>query len=256
MSADDKGSGRGKKPPYVSQAPPPISPLAGRAWVPSAPKPPVVPSVFPSNYPAVLRVKTELVLSKTLKQFPNRSDLKVICRAVLLAMTPVLCTASRDAIVTSDAARDHMRDLLRSVCEANCTNQALVHATVDEARSWDEWDAMLVELEKCAAPNKGEAQTTDSKHDAAEGRLPGKQGRDLSSWLNNAEPPLTPRQLECMSMKMERLMTISAIARHLDLNPSTVRECISEAEKKINRSASNRKRAAARGILDPEKLNE
>lgn len=149
MPTGNKSSKKPPEPhptPRISQAPPPVTELSGRGWIPSRPEPPVAPSELPWNYPSVLRVKTDRILTDTLKQFQDRFELIAICRAVVSAMTQVLCSAVTDGVMANHAAPDHMGEVLHRICVRNC-NPRMVPDIRREARSWPEWADFLKRLD-------------------------------------------------------------------------------------------------------------
>jgi hypothetical protein len=94
-----------------------------------------VPTEFPPDYPPSLNLKTRVILAEAVKEFSDRSQLELLCRAVVSRVTP-----------------HHINKLLRHVREANCHDrneqQSVERAVINSV----EWHTMEKRLLECETP--------------------------------------------------------------------------------------------------------
>jgi hypothetical protein len=129
----------------VSRAPKPPSIVGGGAGY-FAPKPTEVPTSFPPYFPAVLKLKMQVILATAVKEFPDRSRLEQLCKDLVSKLTDLLCTAVRDGALKAHEAPDLLNELLHYVRVANC-NSGNERFEIEKAvMNSDEWRSMLERL--------------------------------------------------------------------------------------------------------------
>lgn len=137
--------GRGRR--RFVKLPDPVKPVS--TWsTRQEPKPTQVPS-FPIDYPASLKLKTQVILADTVKEFPNRSDLEQLCRRLVSRLTKLLCTAVREGTLKAHEAPDCVNELLRPIRVANCDSHSHRVEIENAVTNSEEWRAMLKQLVKC-----------------------------------------------------------------------------------------------------------
>lgn len=133
----------------VSQAPPPITPLRTGS-IRLTPEPSAgVPTDLPPYYPPSIRLETMVQLGEAVKEFPERSQLELLCRNIVSRLTPILFDAVNQGRVKGHAAPEHLKDLLHYVRVANCENSNERFRIENAVVNSDECREMLKQLAAC-----------------------------------------------------------------------------------------------------------
>jgi hypothetical protein len=143
MFADDERLKR-----VVTRAFRPLKPVVGGS-IRSTLKPAEVPTDFPPDFPPSLRLRTGVILAEIVKEYPDRSKLEQLCRAIVSRVTKLLCEAVREGVLKGHAAPDRLNTLLHYVRVANCDNDNERFRVEGAVINSEEWHSMLKQLVDC-----------------------------------------------------------------------------------------------------------
>lgn len=135
----------------ITKAPPPIGwEASGRGgWISSKAQPAEVPTNFPPDFPSSLNLRTRVILSEVVKEFPDRSKLEQLCNRVVLRLTDLLCSAAKDGTLKAHDAPDRLNTLLHYFRVSNCDNANERFRVERAVINSEEWHAMLKQLAEC-----------------------------------------------------------------------------------------------------------
>ena len=117
---DNTKGNPGSKSPFHSKAPPPIKPVGGGALRVSQPE--VVRGTldrFPQYFPAHLEPRTEVIIAKACKEFPEPSQVKERIKKIISELRPSYCTAVHDGQLSARLALPVLNDFLHHLTVAN-----------------------------------------------------------------------------------------------------------------------------------------
>ena len=142
----------------VTQAPPPPKAVGGN-WIAREPKPTELPTSFPPGFPTSLALKARVILADVVREFPDRSNVKRLCKELVSRYTELLCTGVRSGVLKAHEAPNEVNTTIDHVLVANCAREHERFEIQRAVINSDEWHAMLAQLLEC----ESDAHPTDAK---------------------------------------------------------------------------------------------
>jgi lambda repressor-like predicted transcriptional regulator len=134
----DTVSGSFKKRIIVSSAPPAVKPVTG-SWVSPKPKRTVPLDDLPAYYPSSLTAKTDFIICKAVKKFPDQTQVVELCKYVITELRPHFSEALRNKVLRQDEALIRMQELIHCLLIYNCDSDLRRYELGNEVKRSEEW---------------------------------------------------------------------------------------------------------------------
>lgn len=136
-------------PTWYARIPKPVVPLNTWSRGSLEAKGVELPTSFPPDFPSSLSLEARYILSRLAKDFPDRSKIEDLCKALVSEYAALLCTGVRSGVLPAHAGPDHLSAVIHYLLVANCDRDNERFEIQKRVINSAEWHAMLKQLLEC-----------------------------------------------------------------------------------------------------------